>query len=168
LSVPSGGTLTLPAGGTYYIGEAGADIQGTLNCQNCTLVLTRINTSAAVGTIRVNSSGLVNISAPTVVGDPYRGVAIFQDRNATDNTNQNRINGNSAQYITGAVYFPKQEITFNGGGTSSNVCMRLVARRLIITGNAGQTLTQKFEREGDCDLFSNDEIGGGRRVRLIA
>jgi Flp pilus assembly protein TadG len=167
LSVGSGQTMHLP-NGTYYIGEAGADIQGTLTCDACTVVLTRTTTSAAVGTLRVNANGLLGIHAPQDDGNPYKGIAVFQDRNATDNTNANRINGNSATNVQGAIYFPKQEVTFNGGGTETMVCTRLVARRLIVTGNAGQSLAQKLANEADCDMFEDDPIGGGRRVRLIA
>lgn len=167
LSVGAGETLTLPSG-TYYIGEAGADIQGTLNCASCTIVLTRTTTAAAVGTLRVNSNGLLGITAPNDDSNPYNGIAIFQDRAAVDNTNANRINGDSATHVEGAIYFPKQEITFNGGGTEDMVCTRLVARRLIITGNAGQTFAQQLANAADCPWFDDDPIGGGRRVRLIA
>ncbi|HVF82969.1 MAG TPA: pilus assembly protein TadG-related protein [Sphingomicrobium sp.] len=167
LSVGSGQTMNLPDG-TYYIGEAGADIQGTLTCASCTIVLTRTTTTAAVGTLRVNSNGLLGIHAPTDDSNPYKGIAVFQDRNAIDNTNANRINGNSATFVQGAIYFPKQEITFNGGGTETAVCTRLVARRLVVSGNAGQAYAQKLAAEADCDMFDDDPIGGGRRVRLVA
>jgi hypothetical protein len=167
LSVGSGESLHLPDG-TYYIGEAGADIQGTLTCNSCTMVLTRTTNTAAVGTLRVNASGLLGLKAPTEEGHPYRGIAVFQDRAAADNTNANRINGNSAVNVEGAIYFPKQEITFNGGGTETMVCTRLVARRLIVTGNAGQAYAQQLANQADCDMFDDDPLGGGRPVRLVA
>ena len=167
LSVGSNQSLHLP-NGTYYIGEAGADVQGTLTCDACTLVLTRTTTAAAVGTLRVNADGLLGIKAPTEEGHPYRGIAVFQDRAATDNTNANRINGNSAVNVEGAIYFPKQEITFNGGGTENMVCTRLVARRLVVTGNAGQAYAQKLANQADCEMFEDDPLGGGRPVRLVA
>jgi hypothetical protein len=167
LTVGSNQSMHLP-NGTYYIGEAGLDVQGTLTCDSCTVVLTTTTSTAAVGTMRVTGGGLLGLKAPTGDSDPYRGIAIFQDRAATDNTNANRINGNSATYVEGAIYFPKQEITYNGGGTAAMVCTRLVARRLIMTGNAGQAYAQQIANEADCDMFEDDPIGGGRRVRLVA
>ena len=169
LDVPTGQTMTLPAG-TYYIGEAGMNVQGNLTCTGgCTFVLTRINELNAVGRLSVNANanngGNLNITAPTT-GD-YAHIAIFQDRNAVDSTsNKNRINGSSSSVITGAIYFPNQEIVYNGNGNTSFACTRLVGRRLNFTGNSG--VSNKFAAAEDCPWGEAGAIQAGRRVRLVA
>lgn len=164
LSVGVGETVNLPAG-TYYIGEGGADIQGTVTGTDVTLVLTNIDATKAVGTLKVNANdGSLNISAPTAEGAPYRGIAVYQDRNATDGPGiNNMVNGNSASNVVGALYFPKQELTYNGNGSSAFVCTRLVGRRVIFSGNAA--VTNKFEKGSNCPGLG--AIQGGGKVRLI-
>ncbi len=164
LSVGSNETMTLPAG-TYYIGEAGMNVQGTLNCTGCTFVLTRINPANAVGRLDVNAGASTNITAPTTGN--FAHIAVYQDRNAIDsNSNNNRVNGNSGSVITGAVYFPKQELIYNGNGTSAFSCTRLVGRRLIFSGNSG--LSNKFAKAENCPWGQAGAIQAGRRVRLVA
>ncbi len=169
LSVGSGTTLNLPAG-TYYIGEGGADIQGTITGADVTLVMTRIDETAAVGTLSVNASANLSLTAPSAVTDPtnpYAGIAIYQDRNAVDsNSTQNKINGNSTSQIIGAVYFPNQEIVYNGGGSTGFVCTRLVGRRVVFSGNTA--ISNKFEMGSECPIFGDGGLEGGRRVRLVA
>ena len=164
LSVASNQTMTLPAG-TYYIGEAGMNVQGTLNCTGCTFVLTRINEANAVGRLDVNAGASTNITAPTTGN--FAHIAVYQDRNAVDsNGNNNRINGNSGSIISGAVYFPKQELIYNGNGTTAFSCTRLVGRRLNFTGNSG--LSNKFAKAANCPWGQAGAIEAGRRVRLVA
>lgn len=167
LTVGSGETLTLPAG-TYYIGEAGMNVQGNLTCNSCTFVLTRINESNAVGRLSVNANpnngGNLNLTAPTTGN--FAQIAIFQDRNAVDSpSNRNRINGSSASVINGAVYFPKQELVYNGSGTSSFTCTRLVGRRLYFSGNS--SISNKFAANSACPGRPSGGFEAARRVRLV-
>jgi hypothetical protein len=168
LSVGANQTLTLPPG-TYYIGEAGMNVQGNLTCVGCTFVLTRINESNAVGRLSVNANpnngGNLNITAPTTGN--FANIAIFQDRNAVDSpSNTNRINGSSSSVINGAVYFPKQELVYNGNGTSSFVCTRLVGRRLYFSGNS--SISNKFARNSNCPGRPSGGFEAARRVRLVS
>ncbi len=167
LTVPSGQTLDLGTGGTYYIGEGGINVQGTLKGTNVTLVLTKdvASTGTSVGQMDVNASATVNLTAPTDTSNPYRGIAIYQDRAANDSSQTNKINGNATNAIIGAIYFPKQEIVYNGTGTTGFVCTRLVGRRVTFSGNAG--ISNKFEKGENCPAYF-DPVEGGRRVRLVA
>ena len=165
LSVGSNTTMTLPAG-IYYIGEAGMDVQGNLSCTGgCTFVLTRINEANAVGRLSVNANSNINITAPTT--GPFAHLAVFQDRAAVDsNSNRNRINGGNSSIIQGALYFPNQELIYNGNGTSSFTCTRLVGKRLVFTGSS--TVSNKFAAAEDCPWGEDGAIRAGRRVRLVA
>ncbi len=167
MSVGSGNTLSLPSG-TYYINGGDAFIQGNLSCTGCTFVLTNKSTSptATIGQFKVNASSEINISAPTGDGDYYKGIAIYQDRRAVDGASAvNKINGNSNSTVTGALYFPNQELQYNGTGNTTASCTLFVSRRINFTGNSA-TLN-RFKKSSDCKLAGLPEVEGGRLVRLV-
>ena len=165
LSVGPDKTLNLPDG-TYYINGGDAFIQGTLSCAACTIVLTNTSTSssATIGTFKVNATANINLNAPT--SGTYAGIAIYQDRRAKDTNNANMINGNSNSTINGAVYFPSQELNYNGTGSTNATCTLLVAKRLVFSGNS--SATNKFKSAAQCAAFGLPTITGGRRIRLVA
>ena len=145
-------------------------LHGTLNCTRCTIVLTNKAVSdpnAKIGTFDMQAQSKLNITAPE--SGKYKGIAVMQDRRQTDSNGSgspNKFNGGGSQLITGALYFPSQEIEYSGDGSSTAVCTRFVGRRVTFTGNS--TTTNKFEKGSSCPFFSDDPIGGGRRVRLVA
>ena len=165
LSVGSGKTLTLPSG-TYYINGGDAFIQGALSCTACTIVLTNSDpTSTAIGNFKVNASATVNMTAPTT--GTYAGIAIFQDRRAKDsNSANNQINGNSSSVINGSIYFPNQELIYNGTGNTAAVCTMFIAKRLIFSGDSGTT--NKFKKASECSAYSLPVVQTQLRVRLVA
>lgn len=163
LSVSPNKTLTLPDG-TYYINGGDAFIQGNITCSSCTIVLTNSSTAsnATIGSFKVNATANINLNSPA--SGTYKGIAIFQDRRATNNSN--KINGNSSSIINGAVYFPKSSLDYNGTGTSSATCTQLVARDLTFSGNS--STSNKFKKAANCAAYGNTIIQGGKRVRLVA
>ena len=165
LSVGSGKTLNLPAG-VYYINGGDATIQGTITGTGVTIVLTnKDTTSTTIGNFKMNAGGVANLTAPTT--GTWAGLAIYQDRRATDTngaSSPNKINGNSSSIITGALYFPKQELEYNGDGTLTAVCTRFVTRRIIFSGN--NTTSNKFAK--NCSGSGIPDWDGGRLVRLVA
>ncbi len=167
MSVGSNTTLNLPSG-TYYINGGDAFIQGNLNCTGCTFVLTNKSTSptATIGQFKVNASSEINISAPTGSGDYYKGIAIYQDRRAKDSPSSvNKINGNSNSTITGALYFPNQELQYNGTGNTSASCTLFVSRRIDFSGNS--VTLNKFKKSSECVAAGLPAVEGGRLVRLV-
>jgi hypothetical protein len=167
LRVNSNTTLVLPDNQTYYINGGDANIQGNLSCNSCTIVLTNQSTAsnATIGQLKVNAGSNVNITAPT--SGTYQGIAIYQDRRAQDVSPGNKINGNNGSIVQGALYFPSQELNYNGDGTTNAICTMFVARRVVFSGN--NTTTNKFKKLSDCSAFG---IPGGtavtRMVRLVA
>ena len=103
--------------------------------------------TATIGNISANASANINIIAP--VDGPFAGIAIYQDRRATDCSNCNKINGNSSSLITGALYFPNQELQYNGTGNTTAVCTMFVAKRLTFTGNSGNN---QFKSLDQCNI----------------
>jgi len=167
LRVNSNQTLTLPSG-TYYINGGDAFIQGDLTCTACTIVLTNLDSTSptpTIGQLKVNAGSNVNMTAPT--SGPFQGIAIYQDRRATDRSPGNNINGNSGSIVQGALYFPSQQLDYNGTGTTNAICTMFVARRVNFSGNS--VTTNKFKKRSDCSAYG---IPGGsgvtRMVRLVA
>lgn len=146
-------------------------IHGTLNCTNCTIVLSNkdMATTAKIGTFDMQAQGKMNISAPIGATDKYKGIAVFQDRRATDvngTGSPNKFNGGGAQVVVGALYFPSQSVTYNGNGTATAVCTRFVSRRIIFSGNSA--VENKFEKGSNCAGAGLGGIEGGFLVRLVA
>jgi len=170
LSIQSNRTLTLKDG-IYVIDGGSVNIQGTLNLTNAVLLLTNRSTSstASVGTLDMNSSGQINATAPTT--GKWAGMSLYQDRRAVDNAptgtiaanSPNKINGNSTNKIKGVIYFPSQQITYNGTGTGSATCTQFVAKRIYWSGNSGLNNFTK-----NCPGTGIQAINAPLRVRLVA
>ena len=167
LSVSPNKTLTIPStySGPIYINGGGANFKGDFSCASCTIVLTNSDpSSTTIGQLTVNATAKLNITAPTF-GD-YKGLAIYQDRRAASCTgNCNTINGNSASIITGAIYFPNQEVWYNGTGTTTATCTMFVAKRVTFTGNSGTS--NKFKTLADCSSEGLPSNATVRMVRLV-
>ncbi|HET6620245.1 MAG TPA: pilus assembly protein TadG-related protein [Dongiaceae bacterium] len=120
-------------GGTLDIRAGAVVTSDTVN--GVTIFLTGSGTDYAM--VNINGGAQVNLVASTA-GD-YKGIAVFQDRNApVKNTGSpNTFNGGSNLSITGAVYIPKQLVVYNGGNTTNGSCTRVVAYMITFSGNAG-------------------------------
>ena len=174
LRVNSGTTLDLDGysnpnnpNKTFYINAGDAFIQGDIKCTACTIVLTNKDTTstATIGQFKVNAGSNTNLTAPT--GGKFQGIAIYQDRRAQDSNQTNKINGNSGSVIQGGLYFPSQQLDYNGSGTTSAICTMFLARRLNFSGNS--TTTNKFRRLADCAAFGlGTGTGTSRMIRLVA
>ncbi len=164
LSVGSNRSLTLPSG-TYYISGGDATIQGNLTCTACTIVLTNQDGSstASIGQFKSNAGANINMTAPTT--GTYQGIAVYQDRRAVDGAQTNKINGNNSSIIQGALYFPSQQLDYNGNGTTSAICTMFVARRVNFSGNS--STTNKFKKLSDCSAFGIPASSATRMVRLV-
>ena len=166
LRVNSNKTLNVPDDfGPIYLNGGDITLQGDFNCTGCTLVLTNSDPLATtIGQIKVNADADTNITAPT--SGTFKGIAVYQDRRAGDTNPGNKINGNSGSIIQGALYFPKQELEYNGTGTTDAICTMFVARRVNFSGNSATT--NKFKKMADCAAYGLPSGGATRMVRLVA
>jgi hypothetical protein len=168
LLVNSNQTLHIPDSysGPIYINGGDVTFRGNFSCSSCTIVMTNSSGSstATIGTLTTNASANVNITAPT--DGTYKGIAIMQDRRAAICTgNCNTINGNSSSVVTGAIYFPNQEVWYNGTGTTTATCTMFVAKRVTFTGNSGTS--NKFKSLSDCGAEGLPDDSAIRMVRLV-
>jgi hypothetical protein len=164
LSVGSNKTLNVPANfGPIYINGGSADLKGTFNCTGCTIVLTNKSTAsnATIGTISSNAQANNNITAPT--SGTYKGIAIYQDRRATGQTD--KINGGSNNVISGALYFPKDTLWINGSGTANSLCAMFVAWQIVFTGNSGIKLSSPDDTS--CASSGMPSNAAVKMVRLV-
>jgi hypothetical protein len=146
--------------GPIFINGGSVDLKGEFNCTGCTIILTNTSTAsnATIGSISSNAQATNNITAPTT--GKYKGIAIYQDRRATGGS---KINGGSSSVVTGAVYFPGQELTFNGNGSVNSTCTMLVARRIVFTGSSAI----KLKGLSNCALEGLPSNNSTRMIRLV-
>lgn len=165
LRVNSNKSVTVPANfGPIYINGGGATFQGNFTCVGCTVILTNKTSSSPIGQLTANADANVNITAPT--SGYYKGIAIMQDRRAAASNQKNKINGNSGSVITGAIYFPKQELDYNGTGNTEAVCTMFVTYRITFSGNS--TTSNKFKDMSQCVGTGLPNDSAIRMVRLVA
>jgi Flp pilus assembly protein TadG len=153
------GNITLPAG-TYVLDQTSLTMtnsNASLSCSQCTFILTS-STGSNIGTVSLQG-GKLNITAPDT--GTYKGIAIYQDRRATQCTssNCNLVNGNSSSFLQGALYFPNQQLTFTGTAGESTSCLQLVALTLTFSGTSAIN--------NSCPTGSASQSFAGQKVRLV-
>lgn len=83
-------------------------------------------------TLQINGNSKMHLSAPTT--GPFAGLLFYGDR--TQASAKNTINGDATSLLTGAIYFPSQEVDFLGNFSGSNGCMQVVSDTIYYTGSA--------------------------------
>jgi hypothetical protein len=123
--------------GIYFVdGSMSVGAQATVTGTGVTFILTSTNASnnpSSIGQVTVNGGATMQLSAPT--SGPYAGILFYQDRRA-NNSDGNRINGNSSSSFQGAFYFPSQGLDFNGNTGMRTECVQIAARRVTFIGNS--------------------------------
>ena len=157
------GNIILPSG-TYVLDATSINMNNSnasITCHACTFVLTSSTAATqpgSVGTISVNG-GKIDLTAPD--SGTFSGIAIYQDRRASQCTNNcNLMNGNANSTLQGAIYLPNQQLTFNGTTGMNAACLQMVAWTLTFTGNSSIDNT--------CPPGSGSHAFTGRKVRLVA
>lgn len=146
---PPVGTCTTPSGSTLDQGTyCGLTLQGTESLNPGVYVINggtlKINAGANItgtgvtfyltngATVSMNGSATVTLSAPST--GAYAGLVFYGDR--TQATAVNKINGNATSNITGAIYFPSQEVDFLGNFSGAGGCTQVVADTIYYTGSS--------------------------------
>jgi len=156
------GTVTL-ADGTYIIdgGPLEFGAQAEVTCNSCTFVLTNSDSSptATIGSVTMNGGAELHLTAST--SGTYEDILIYQDRRAPSSSSTvNKINGNSDSLMSGAFYFPNQQMQINGTAGLDFNCAQFVARTVDFAGNGSINNT--------CTGGYGDDAIMGRHVRLVA
>ncbi len=131
-SLNSHANVTLSPG-IYIIDRGSFDIggQATLSGTGVTIIFTS-STGSNYASATVNGGATVTLTAPT--SGATSGIAFYQDRNAPTGITS-RFNGGSTMDITGALYMPKGDLTFNGGNAITGSCTQIVSDTVSFSGN---------------------------------
>jgi Flp pilus assembly protein TadG len=143
--------------GTYWLtgdlnlqSGSGAVLQCTA-CTNggagVTIILTAPPGGGTVGTMSLASNANLNLNAPAASSCsncPFAGMVLIQDSNglpAADhlpNPDTVSAQANSTETLSGLVYFPQADVTFQGTPAASGPqCLVLVTNTLSMQGNPG-------------------------------
>ena len=134
LSIGNGMTVNLNPGVYVIDGSSGGTFsqQGgtTINATGgVTIVLTGSNGNYA--TANIANGATLNLTAPTT--GATAGMAFFQDPQAPT-SGSDIVAGGASMNITGAIYFPHQQVTFNNGSSTGSSCTQLIAYTLVFAG----------------------------------
>jgi Flp pilus assembly protein TadG len=133
LSLGNGGTVTMNPG-VYFINQGVFSVQGgvTLTGTGVTIVLTS-STGSGYATVNIANGTNVTLSAPTA--GATAGIVFFGDRSAPA-SNVADFGGGATINVTGALYFPTQEVIFQNGSSNSSSCTQLIAGTIQFTGGS--------------------------------
>jgi hypothetical protein len=120
--------------GTYIFAGGGVHIAngGSLFGSGVTLFNT-ISGSFAFAPIDFGTGCKAQLSAPTS-GD-LKGIVMLQDPAApADVVNTFACSSDTPPELTGTLYFPTQEILFNGSNTATQITGTVIAKKVVISG----------------------------------
>ncbi|PWC52788.1 pilus assembly protein TadG-related protein [Azospirillum sp. TSO22-1] len=138
----SGNTHLKLEPGEYYLDQGDLTVHGnvTIDCPTCvndgvTIVFTSTRSSSLIGGLRLSGNLDLTLQARGGAGVPFPGILVYQDRRAPAGTNL--VNGNTTMKVTGALYFPAQELQWAGNNSTATAgCVQIVARTVTFIGNA--------------------------------
>ncbi|WP_189350144.1 MULTISPECIES: pilus assembly protein TadG-related protein [unclassified Mesorhizobium] len=110
---------------------------------------------AGSNTVSMNGNATVTLSAPT--SGTYSGVLFYGDRTGT--TAQSTFNGTADSLLTGAIYFPRQQVNYLGNFSGVNGCTQVVADTIQWSGNS--TINQ------DCTSLGMKDIPAAPSVAIV-
>ncbi|MBZ9849261.1 pilus assembly protein TadG-related protein [Mesorhizobium sp. CA14] len=143
------GNITLSPGVYVVQGDlkinAGAVIQGS----DVTIYM------AGSNTVSMNGNATVTLAAPTT--GTYSGVLFYGDRTGT--AAQSTFNGTATSLLTGAIYFPRQQVNYLGNFSGKNGCTQIVADTIQWSGNS--TINQ------DCSSLGMKDIPAAQSVAVV-
>ncbi|MBZ9841074.1 pilus assembly protein TadG-related protein [Mesorhizobium sp. CA5] len=143
------GNITLSPGVYVVQGDlkinAGAVIQGS----DVTIFM------AGSNTVSMNGNATVTLAAPTT--GTYSGVLFYGDRTGT--AAQSTFNGTATSLLTGAIYFPRQQVNYLGNFSGVNGCTQVVADTIQWSGNS--TINQ------DCSSLGMKDIPAAQSVAVV-
>jgi hypothetical protein len=105
--------------------------------------------------VSMNGNASVRLSAPT--SGTYSGVLFYGDR--ANLGGSNTFNGTANSLLTGALYFPKQEVDYLGNFSGNGGCTQVVANTIQWSGNT--SISQ------DCTSHGMKDIPAAQSVQLV-
>ncbi|MDX8471886.1 TadE/TadG family type IV pilus assembly protein [Mesorhizobium dulcispinae] len=140
--------------GTYVVQgdfkiNAGAVVTCAAPCTGVTIFM------AGSNTVSMNGNATVTLSAPT--SGTYSGVLFYGDRTGTNASNT--FNGTADSLLTGAIYFPKQQVSYLGNFSGTGGCTQVVADTIQWSGST--TIKQ------DCTSLGMKNIPAAPSIAIV-
>lgn len=138
IDVQARATLTLSPG-VYIIGAGGVKVAGnaTIIGHGVTFVFTNTDSpfnANNVGIFESMGTSNVQLTAPTT--GTYAGLIMVQDSRAIpSNSNDLIVTGDSGSVFEGAIYAPRNHVTFTGNSSMDSDCLQIVSRYITFSGN---------------------------------
>jgi hypothetical protein len=139
-------SISLTSGGPYTFGSGTFYVCGTGNGSTVGQFKSSVVTNTAAGGATFVVQGKIDITGTgTLASQPGvdDGVLFYQPGNGS-NLQQDNINGGSNLILTGAIYLPGGNLTFNGNNATaagSLQCLEIVSYTIQFTGTSGLTNT---------------------------
>jgi Flp pilus assembly protein TadG len=143
------GNVTLDPG--VYVVQGNLKINANANISGSGVTIFMSGSS----TISMNGNATVTLSAPT--SGTYSGVLFYGDRTGT--AAQSTFNGTANSLLTGAIYFPRQQVNYLGNFSGVNGCTQVVADTIQWSGNS--TINQ------DCSSLGMKDIPAAQSVAVV-
>lgn len=105
--------------------------------------------------VSMNGNATVTLSAPT--SGAYSGVLFYGDR--TGSAAQSTFNGTASSLLTGAIYFPRQQVNYLGNFSGINGCTQVVADTIQWSGS---TIIKQ-----DCTSLGMKNMPAAQAVRIV-
>lgn len=119
--------------GVYVVNGGSVKINGGAMVSGSGVTIFLTGSSGNYAQMDINGGAQVNLTAPN--SGTYAGMLFFQDRNAPTG-GDNKFNGGSSMSLNGALYFPGQQVDFQGNTNNAGGCTRIVADTITFTGDA--------------------------------
>jgi hypothetical protein len=130
-----GGNVTLQPG-VYHISGGDFRINANANIQGSGVTIVLHGSSG----LNFNGNATVSLAAP--ISGNLAGILFFGDRAGSGSST---LNGTAASNLTGAVYLPRQSLSYLGNFSGSGGCVRVVARTVEWSGST--------QLSADCSTF---------------
>ncbi|MBP7700971.1 MAG: hypothetical protein KA098_00080 [Phenylobacterium sp.] len=137
--------------GNYFISGGSMTVNANASITGTGVTFFFINNAS----VDLRGGAQVDLAAPT--SGPYSGMLLVGARTNTDV--ENKINGDASSRLTGAIYFPKQRVTYNGNFSGDNGCVQVVAKTVEWSGST----TVKV----DCSAYGMGVIETGGAAKLV-
>lgn len=144
------GTLNFPPG-HYFISGGSMTVNANAVIKGTGVTFFFINNAS----LDLRGGAHVELSAPT--SGAYSGMLFVGSR--TNANVENKINGDATSQLTGAIYFPKQKVTYNGNFSGENGCVQVVAKTVEWTGSTTVNV--------DCSAHGMTAIETGGAAKLV-
>ncbi|MER9345309.1 pilus assembly protein TadG-related protein [Mesorhizobium sp. M0601] len=144
------GNVTLSAG-VYVIqgGDFKANSNANISGEGVIIYL------AGSAGVSMNGTATVKLSAPTL--GTYSGVLFYGDK--ANRTGSNTFNGTADSLLTGALYFPTQDVNYLGNFSGKGGCTQVVASSVQWSGNANVNQ--------DCTSLGMRDIPATQSIKLV-